>query len=72
MGDDWPDLPLLRAPALACAPPNAHAEARPWPTTSPPRRRARRGARILRPAADGRPAATPAPAHGHLSTLDGR
>lgn len=26
IGDDWPDLPLLRACALACAPPNAHAE----------------------------------------------
>lgn len=28
MGDDWPDLPLLRQAALACAPPGAHAEAR--------------------------------------------
>lgn len=28
IGDDWPDLPLLRACALACAPPNAHAEVR--------------------------------------------
>ena len=26
MGDDWPDLPLLRRAALACAPPSAHAE----------------------------------------------
>ena len=26
MGDDWPDLPLLRRCALAVAPPNAHAE----------------------------------------------
>lgn len=26
MGDDWPDLPLLRRAALACAPPQAHAE----------------------------------------------
>ncbi|MEO6623284.1 MAG: HAD hydrolase family protein [Burkholderiaceae bacterium] len=26
MGDDWPDLPLLRSCALAVAPPNAHAE----------------------------------------------
>jgi 3-deoxy-D-manno-octulosonate 8-phosphate phosphatase (KDO 8-P phosphatase) len=26
MGDDWPDLPVLRRCALACAPPNAHAE----------------------------------------------
>ena len=28
MGDDWPDLPLLRRAAFACAPPGAHAEAR--------------------------------------------
>jgi len=26
MGDDWPDLPLLRRCALAAAPPNAHPE----------------------------------------------
>ena len=26
MGDDWPDLPLLRRAALGCAPANAHAE----------------------------------------------
>jgi 3-deoxy-D-manno-octulosonate 8-phosphate phosphatase (KDO 8-P phosphatase) len=26
MGDDWPDLPVLRRAALACAPANAHAE----------------------------------------------
>ena len=26
MGDDWPDLPMLRRAALACAPPDAHAE----------------------------------------------
>jgi 3-deoxy-D-manno-octulosonate 8-phosphate phosphatase (KDO 8-P phosphatase) len=26
IGDDWPDLPLLRRAAFACAPPNAHAE----------------------------------------------
>lgn len=26
MGDDWPDLPLLRASAFACAPANAHVE----------------------------------------------
>ena len=26
MGDDWPDLPLLRRAALAVAPPTAHAE----------------------------------------------
>ena len=28
MGDDWPDLPLLRHAAFACAPPNAHPELR--------------------------------------------
>lgn len=27
MGDDWPDLPMLRRAALACVPPSAHAEA---------------------------------------------
>jgi len=26
MGDDWPDLPVLRRAALACCPPTAHAE----------------------------------------------
>lgn len=26
MGDDWPDLPLLRRAAFACAPSGAHAE----------------------------------------------
>lgn len=26
MGDDWPDLPMMRGAALACAPANAHAE----------------------------------------------
>ena len=26
IGDDWPDLPLLRAAAFACAPANAHVE----------------------------------------------
>lgn len=28
MGDDWPDLPLLRRAAFACAPPGAHTEVR--------------------------------------------
>ena len=28
MGDDWPDLPVLQRVALACAPANAHAQAR--------------------------------------------
>lgn len=26
MGDDWPDLPLMRRAHFACAPPGAHAE----------------------------------------------
>ena len=26
MGDDWPDLPMLRRAAFACVPPTAHAE----------------------------------------------
>jgi 3-deoxy-D-manno-octulosonate 8-phosphate phosphatase (KDO 8-P phosphatase) len=28
MGDDWPDLPVMRRSALACAPANAQAEVR--------------------------------------------
>lgn len=28
MGDDWPDLPLLRRCAFSCAPPGAHLEVR--------------------------------------------
>ncbi len=28
IGDDWPDLPVMRRCALACAPANAHAEAK--------------------------------------------
>ena len=28
MGDDWPDLPVMRRCALACAPVNAQAEVR--------------------------------------------
>ncbi len=28
MGDDWPDLPVMTRVAFACAPPQAHAEAR--------------------------------------------
>lgn len=28
MGDDWPDLPVLRRAAFSCAPPQAHAEVR--------------------------------------------
>jgi len=28
MGDDWPDLPVMRRSALACAPANAQIEVR--------------------------------------------
>lgn len=28
MGDDWPDLPVMRASAFCCAPTNAHIEVR--------------------------------------------
>ena len=28
IGDDWPDLPLMRRAAFACAPPGAHVEVR--------------------------------------------
>ena len=28
MGDDWPDLPVMRRAAFSCAPANAHAEAK--------------------------------------------
>lgn len=28
MGDDWPDLPVMQAAAFACAPANAHAQAK--------------------------------------------
>lgn len=28
MGDDWPDLPVMRRAAIACAPPGAHDEVR--------------------------------------------
>ena len=28
MGDDWPDLPVMRRVAFSCAPANAHAEVR--------------------------------------------
>jgi 3-deoxy-D-manno-octulosonate 8-phosphate phosphatase (KDO 8-P phosphatase) len=28
MGDDWPDLAVMQGAAFACAPPDAHAEAK--------------------------------------------
>ena len=55
IGDDWPDLPLLRRAAFACAPANAHAEVKAVAHhVTHAVRRPRRGARVLRPAADGR------------------
>ena len=56
MGDDWPDLPVMHACALACAPPGAHAQARDLAhhvTTAPP---ATRGPRAW---PRGRPASPP-------------
>ncbi len=36
MGDDWPDLPVMRRAAIACAPPAAHDEVRAIAQTWPP------------------------------------
>jgi 3-deoxy-D-manno-octulosonate 8-phosphate phosphatase (KDO 8-P phosphatase) len=60
IGDDWPDLPLLLRAGLACAPANAHAEVKAVAHHVTAARRPWRGARVLRPAADGRAAAMPA------------
>ena len=56
MGDDWPDLPLLRRAALRLrAGRTRMPRCAPSRTTSPQAaRRPRRGARVLRPAADRR------------------
>ncbi len=48
IGDDWPDLPVLRRCALACAPANAHAEVK---AIAHHVTQVRRRARILRPVA---------------------
>lgn len=72
MGDDWPDLPLLARAGFACAPANAHVEARALAhhVTS-----ARGGEGAARECCDlllmaaGRYAAL---LQGHLTTLDAR
>jgi 3-deoxy-D-manno-octulosonate 8-phosphate phosphatase (KDO 8-P phosphatase) len=61
IGDDWPDLPVLRRCAFACAPANAHPEALACARCHPAARRRRGRARVLRPAAGGqRPLRRPA------------
>jgi hypothetical protein len=61
IGDDWPDLPVLRRCAFACAPANAHPEALACALCHPAARRRRGRARVLRPAAGGqRPLRRPA------------
>ena len=71
MGDDWPDLPLMRRAAFACAPANAHPEvkaiAHHVTTASGGHGAARECCDLLLTAA-GRYAAL---LQGHLTTLDG-
>ena len=70
MGDDWPDLPLMTRAAFACAPANAHAEARAvahYVTTARGGHGAARECCDLLLTAAGRYAAL---LHGHLVTLD--
>jgi 3-deoxy-D-manno-octulosonate 8-phosphate phosphatase (KDO 8-P phosphatase) len=70
MGDDWPDLPLMTRAAFACAPANAHAEARAVAhhvTTARGGHGAARECCDLLLTAAGRYAAL---LHGHLVTLD--
>lgn len=72
MGDDWPDLPLLARAALACAPANAHAEAKAAAhhvTAAAGGHGAARECCDLLLMAVGRYASL---LHGHLVTLDGR
>jgi 3-deoxy-D-manno-octulosonate 8-phosphate phosphatase (KDO 8-P phosphatase) len=73
IGDDWPDLPLMRRAAFACAPPGAHVEVQLRRITSPRRRpaTARRASsatffRCRRPLRE--PAARPALARWHSLT----
>ena len=71
MGDDWPDLPLLARAGFACAPANAHAEARALAhhvTTASGGHGAARECCDLLLVAAGRYAAL---LQGHLQTLDG-
>jgi 3-deoxy-D-manno-octulosonate 8-phosphate phosphatase (KDO 8-P phosphatase) len=70
MGDDWPDLPLMTRAAFACAPANAHAEAKAAAhhvTTAAGGHGAARECCDLLLTAAGRYAAL---LHGHLVTLD--
>ncbi|HEX6363231.1 MAG TPA: HAD hydrolase family protein [Albitalea sp.] len=72
MGDDWPDLPLMMRAAFACAPANAHAEAKAvahYVTTAVGGHGAARECCDLLLAAAGRYAGL---LHGHLVTLDAR
>jgi 3-deoxy-D-manno-octulosonate 8-phosphate phosphatase (KDO 8-P phosphatase) len=72
MGDDWPDLPLLLRAGFACAPANAHAEAKAAAhhvtATAGGHGAAREFCDLLLMAA-GRYAGL---LHGQLTTLDGR
>ena len=72
MGDDWPDLPLLRARRLRL---RAAERARRGARGGRPRhrrgRRPRRGARVLRPAADRRRPLRRAAARPAAAPLDG-
>ena len=70
MGDDWPDLPLMTRAAFACAPANAHAEAKAVAhhvTTAAGGHGAARECCDLLLTAAGRYASL---LHGHLVTLD--
>jgi 3-deoxy-D-manno-octulosonate 8-phosphate phosphatase (KDO 8-P phosphatase) len=72
MGDDWPDLPLMTRAAFACAPANAHAEARAVAhhvTAAAGGHGAARECCDLLLMAAGRYASL---LHGHLVTLDSR
>jgi 3-deoxy-D-manno-octulosonate 8-phosphate phosphatase (KDO 8-P phosphatase) len=71
IGDDWPDLPLLARAGFACAPANAHAEARALAdhtTAAAGGHGAAREFCDLLLIASGRYAAL---LHGQLATLDG-
>jgi 3-deoxy-D-manno-octulosonate 8-phosphate phosphatase (KDO 8-P phosphatase) len=70
IGDDWPDLPLMRRAAFACAPANAHAEVKAVAhhvTAAAGGHGAAREFCDLLLMACGRYAAL---LHGHLTTLD--
>lgn len=72
MGDDWPDLPLFARAGFACAPANAHAEAKAMAHHVTVARGGEGAAREfcdLLLVAAGRYAAL---LHGHLQTLDSR